>query len=342
MHKKINPNIFRVSIKTDWNTKFIEKKKTELNIFIFYKNEIYNFIFLFFIKYGLKINNFKLYYKKRLVHIFINYSIINFFQRKENFFVWKLINKQQNFNLSKSYNLLLKNYFTFNLIINSYNLIKIKFINKFIFINLVFKRINFIKFVQIFKFKFKNIQEIDLINKFSNKILGNLQLYLNNKTVIKITITQTIKNISLKFLLKHSKRKLLFQVFKFKKFEKINKTFKFSLNFINILLNTKKISIIIMEYLNFLLNNHNSFKNLNFFLKLFENLLKQFLVKFTNIKGILIILNGNLNKSPRAIQRVIQIGLIINNSKINNNIDFYKFTFFTLKGTVGSKIFIKY
>ena len=38
----------------------------------------------------------------------------------------------------------------------------------------------------MFKFKFKNMKEIYLINNFSNKLLINLQIFLNNKTNIYI------------------------------------------------------------------------------------------------------------------------------------------------------------
>ena len=63
----------------------LSKKLIELNTFSFQRNEISNFIFLFFTKNRLNINDFKLYYKKKLIHIFVDYSVINFLQRKHLF-----------------------------------------------------------------------------------------------------------------------------------------------------------------------------------------------------------------------------------------------------------------
>ena len=345
MNKKINPAIFRISIKNDWNSKFIEKKLIELNTFIFQKNEISNFIFLFFTKNGLKINDFKLYYKKKLIHIFVNYSVINFLQRK-NLFLFNryclLPKLTDNLLFFKINSLILKKYFKNRYLINIYKLLKIKFTNESVFINLTLKRIDFLKFIHMFKFKFKNIKEIYLINNFSNKLLINLQIFLNNKTNIYITVKQVVKNSNLKLLLKNNKQKLLFKILKFRKFEKMNQFFTLNLNFVYILLNLQKKSALIMEFLNLWLNNYKNFKNLNFFFKFFENILIQFLLKFNTIKGITVVLKGNLNKSSRAVKKTIKIGQSINNSKINNNIDFYQRTFFTFKGTIGGKIFIKY
>ena len=45
-----------------------------------------------------------------------------------------------------------------------------------------------------------------------------------------------------------------------------------------------------MGFLNLWLNNYKNFKNETFF-KFFENILKQFLLKFNTIKGITVVLN---------------------------------------------------
>lgn len=345
MNKKINPLIFRISIKNDWTSKFIEKKIIELNTFIFQRDEIVNFTNRFFNKYGLIINNFKLYYKKNLIHIFINYNMIKFL-RKRNLFLSKNFNQHLKLSnhliLFKTSTLNLKKYFKNKYSIKISKLIKIKFINNSIFISLMPKRINFLKFIHVFKFKFKNIQEIYSVNNFITKLLINLQVFLNYKTNIFITVKQVDKNNNFKFLSQEKKRKLLFTVLKIRKFEKNNKFFAPNLNFIYIFKGLQKKSILILEFLNLLLNNSKNFKILNFFFKFFENTLKQFLLKFSIIKGIIIILKGNLNKTTRSIKKVIKIGNLINNLKINNNIDFNQKTFFTIKGTIGCKVFIKH
>ena len=237
----INPVIFRLSVKKDWNCKFIEKKLTELSIYIFQKTEIINFINLFFKRNGLKINNLKLYYKKTLIHIFIDYNVIKILT-KNIYFLNKKFNNLLNFNYNlfmfKKICFKLKQYLKNKNLKYIYKLIEIKFINinlllnKTIHIVKMVKRINLLKFIHFFKFKFKNLKENYFMNNFINKLIINLQLFLN-KIKIFIIIKQINKNSNLKFLLsKQKKLKLFLKIIKLRKFEKNNKFFNIVLNLI--------------------------------------------------------------------------------------------------------------
>ena len=75
MSQKTNPIIFRLGIKNSWASKYLEKKPQESTIFSYNDLEIRKYIDLFFKKYGLKLLNCKLYYKKNALHLFLVYDI---------------------------------------------------------------------------------------------------------------------------------------------------------------------------------------------------------------------------------------------------------------------------
>lgn len=75
MSQKVNPTILRLGIKNEWFSKYFEKKSQELTTYSFNDLEIRKFIDLFFKNYGLTLIDYKLYYKKSSLHLFIIYDI---------------------------------------------------------------------------------------------------------------------------------------------------------------------------------------------------------------------------------------------------------------------------
>ncbi len=345
MVSKINPIILRVAIKNEWKLQFIEKKSVEHCLFIFQKNELVSFIYLFLYKNGLKINNLKMNYQKTFLHFFIDYSFIFkknlfHFQSKFNPIHSKLVTNKVNTRFLNL--LLLDRYFKNKYRVIVLKLLKFKFAKKLIFMNHKPRRLSLLKFIYFFKFKLKTTRQFHFINNFSNNLCLSLQAFLRYKPKICITVKQTIKNCSVKFFTRENKHKLFFAILKMHKFEKVNLFFIFYFKLILILINLQNKSVFIREFLNLLLSNYRNFKKLNFYFKFLTELLTQFLLKFNQIKGITIKLKGNINKSTRAVKKVVNIGQSMNNLTINNNIEYLQHRFFTLKGTIGCEIFIKY
>lgn len=345
----INPIIFRLGIKQDWNLKFIYKKRFDLINYSFKNLEIINFIQLFFKKYGIVIDNLKIYYKYNDIKLYIIYSFITF--------IYEKINYKKNINQINYYNQTLstKKLLLFNskiLTVKSY--VKLKYLKKFykqisksnyiffnnIIINYIINRSNLFKFIDLIKFQFINLKQNFLLNKFINKFIISLKLFLNNKTNLILIFKQSIKNIDSKYLFIIKKQIFLLNILKLRKYNKLN-SFKFFINLIYYSLKLKKKVFNISEFLNNNFPNIKKIKLVNTFLKFIEQLFKLFFYKLNYIKGITIVLNGNFSKNKGATKNFIIIGDKLNNLKINNNLDYKELLIFTIKGTVGIKIFIK-
>lgn len=345
----INPIIFRLGIKQDWNLKFVYKKRFDLINYSFKNLEIINFIQLFFKKYGIGIDNLKIYYKCNDIKLYIIYSFITF--------IYEKINYKKTINQINHYNQVLsaKKLFLFNskiLTVKFY--IKLKYLKKFykqtsknnyiffnnLIINYIINRFSIFKFITLIKFQFMNLKQNFLINKFLNKFIISLKLFLNNKTNLIIIFKQLIKNINSKGLFIIRKQIFSLNILKLRKYSKLN-SFKFFVNLIYYSLNLKKKVFNISEFLNSNFPNIKKPKFVNIFLKFIEHLFKLFFYKLNYIKGITIIFNGNFSKNKGATKSSIIIGDKLNNLKINNNLDYKELLCFTIKGTVGIKIFIK-
>ena len=91
MGQKINPNIFRVNNRHNWNYKYCEKKSTETSIYTYKNLEIENFITNFFKMHGLIIHEIKIYHFNSTLHVFVSYFLtpktifeINFDNKNQN------------------------------------------------------------------------------------------------------------------------------------------------------------------------------------------------------------------------------------------------------------------
>jgi len=179
MSKKVNPNIFRLGIKNNWDSKYFEKKAQELAIISFNELQIEKFLKLFFNNYGLNLKSCKFYYKKNILHLFISYEIL----------------------ISKFKYLLLKNIKQQKIkILNLKLLNNIKLLNKFYIrdknlINFKFKRLFKIKTKRNLSFYFLKYL-IKTQKKFKIIYQNNLKLknYFNKKLVLIITKKNKLLN----------------------------------------------------------------------------------------------------------------------------------------------------
>lgn len=346
----INPIIFRLGIIKDWNLKFMEKKHTDLSNYYFNGSEILDYIYIFFNKYTFKVSNIKLYYSKNSIKLYIIFYISNISLKKLNIkmnkaiFSYELKLKLHSqlviFNVQFSG---FKSYIKLKHLKQIFKYIKNKDKNWFFFknlvINYIFCRLNIFKFLCFVKHKYINFKYRFLLNKFFNKLLISLKYFLNNKTCIVIIFKQLIKNMDSKPFFKTSKQLLMFYILKLRKFDKLI-SFKTILNLLYYSSIFGSKAIIISYILSSKLPNIKETKNVNLFFKFFENILKLFFIKLNIIKGLKVILKGNLTKNKRASKVTITIGDIVNNSKISNNLTLDKTTCFTSKGTLGIKTYI--
>ena len=169
----------------------------------------------------------------------------------------------------------------------------------------------------------------------TNVITPSLNIYIKNK-IINVKAISVNKN----FETSVKKNKKMFNEFKntqrlFKKFFRI----KWQKELIKLLFiscctqySSKLIANTISYYINKQKKKHNYL--LFVFKKTFNTLIKS---KFSNIKGIKIIITGRFNGAPRAKKRIIQIGTI-SLQNLNNNINYFNSVSYTSNGTLGVKV----
>jgi len=336
----INPIIFRLGKNKNWHNKIIEKKTIELKNYTFRKSQLITYVYIYFKKYKLLINNLVIYYKKQFLNIFVNYNISNYnFIYKTNFLKIKIIKKLKlnnknnklslfNFNLKK-----LKQY-----LIYSY----IKKFNKYRYhrflITLDLKRLNIFKFIDFIKFKYVNLTLNFYFNNFINKFFYSLFLFFNRIRILKITLKQTINNYSYKNFKAVKKSTLFNLILNLRKFEKFN----FFYNLFNFLVSLVKLNFktkIITSFLACKLANIKKWYYIKKFLKFFETILFNYFMQQEKCLKIKIILKGIFIKNKRSSTQTIKTNGNINKSLINQNLDYYQNTCFTNKGTLGIKVF---
>ena len=76
MGQKTNQNILRLGQTKEWKSKYIEKKSNELFGYTFNYLEIQKFIYKFFEKNGLMVDNCKISQSENFLHIFVSYFIL--------------------------------------------------------------------------------------------------------------------------------------------------------------------------------------------------------------------------------------------------------------------------
>ena len=73
MTKKVNPIVFRLGVKNQWDSSFYEKKPQESSAFSYVSMQLNNFVKLILRRYGLELTNLKIYLKKNSLSLLITY-----------------------------------------------------------------------------------------------------------------------------------------------------------------------------------------------------------------------------------------------------------------------------
>lgn len=333
----INFNVFRIGVTKDWYFKSIEKKRNELKIYLFKLNQIQNFILIFFYYYGLKTYFIRLFYNKMTLYVYVNHSLIKLLIKNN---VVKTTYKSIPF-LFKIVNIASLLKFKRYIKIKHINLIRNSYINNQNFkFNFSIKNLNFVNITKYLKKKLQLNTLSYVCNFFLKKYFLSLSKFFNHKTLLYLIIKYIIKPNFNKQCVKTNIRSLSFNLLKLKKFEK-NNFFKLGLNntvkyFLSLNQNCANNIAVLIQ---FLIEQLNNLKNLNYLLNFIENLIKCFLIKVL-INGVLIKMKGNLSKNTRAIKKSLTIGRPISCVKINSQLDFHRLTIYTKKGTIGIKVFI--
>lgn len=379
MSKKINPNIFRLGIKNNWNSKYFEKKTQELAIISFNELQIQKFLKLFFNNYGLNLKSCKFYYKKTTLHLFIDYDLLilkfkylllknikqqkikmlnfNFFNilkkcyinNKSKKLILLKLKKNKNFYFLRYLNKIRKKFKT----IYQNNLKLKNYLDKKLLLTLnnkntpfnkkcyINKRLYFLKHKNMLQnIKIKNITQHVLVNLFIKKLLTFLNNFLKEINIL-LTLKQTNMNKIIK-ISKTSKKKLKVNIINLKNYQ-YNNFFEPGINLVyNFLKDKNNIAFLISTHLSYELSKLKNPKFFNFFLRYILNTLKHFCINSNILKGITISIKGNLGRKPRALTKNYIIGKKISKLKINTNLNFYQSTCYSKKGTFGVKTWVEY
>lgn len=356
MSRKINPILFKLGVKNQWNFKFIEKKIQESSFFNFILLEINKFFELIIKKSQMKLVNLKLYFKKFSIHVVVTYTYKNF-QLKQ--LEEKIKNKSfNNFNhLKTDAAFFMKNSKTLKLFLFFKQKIK-KLITSSLKLKTYFekaakqnlsissssllkKRLFFNKFYNIFLNKNKNLLAQKHLNYFINTKLATIKHFLKGKTNnLSITFKQLDKSTLRKITLK-TKKNLSFKILNLKKFEKLN-YYNTGLNLIYVFSKEKvNFAYLLCKFISNELSKLKTVKLLNTFLSFLKTVVTELLFRIkTFITGLEIKITGNLRRKPRALSKTFNFGKKISKIKLNNYLEYYKSTSFSKKGTLGVKVWL--
>ena len=315
MGQKTNPKIFQLEKTNDWQSKYFEKKITESSIYSKKDIEIRNFIYKFFKDHKITVNNCRLYYLNKSLHIFISYyQNFDYFSLKTNNNETKKTNIKKSstnckfYEIKKLKNLIKK---------NSLSLTQNKLISKTLK-------------------SFKNNTNLKT-KLFIKKLFEGLTIFTAKKSRIflilqplKYNLIKQITNKKVKDILKKKLGKLI-------KYQQ-NSFFKEGINILLICTSNKKSSKLLAQFIAVQLE---KLKRHNFFFKFIKSTLMLFKNNsFLKFKGIKIIIKGRLNGRPRARNKIIKISDGVSVLTINSIIDYAEEIAFTPNGTIGIKVWI--
>ena len=119
MGQKTNPQILRLGNIKEWEIRYLEKKSTELALYSFLGLEIEKFIYKFFEKQGLTVQNCKISFSNVSLHVFVAYiskpNTCNFLNKQNEKQKIKLKFKKTSLQNRKKKLKLLKKHINYNL-----------------------------------------------------------------------------------------------------------------------------------------------------------------------------------------------------------------------------------
>lgn len=342
MGQKTNPNILQLSKTNNWNSKYIEKTSKDFYLYTHKNLETKKFIYTFFKKNNLIVQNCRINYSNSNMSIFLSYhqsqdSILNISDtnKKQKIFVKKESQINVKNKLKKHFRVLksIKNYFNYNSLSYKQNTLKKKLELKRIFKVKRLKAINYYKNYLNLKTN-KNVNN-SLSKSFLKTLFNSLSEFyinLNNITIVLKPLNNNIyKNLKATQLLKVKESAV-----KLKKYQR-NEFFKEGVGVALSAVCNKNSSEMLANYTAI---NLKKLKKHNFFLRFLKTLLTVFVNRKSIIKGIKIKIKGRLNGRPRAKSKIIHIGKAMPLFKIKSTIGYAENTAYTSNGTLGVKVWI--
>lgn len=351
MGQKINPNIIRLGVFKNWNSKFFELNKEEHTTLNYQNMQIIDFLKKFFKNYKIEIHDIKLGYSNKNLYIYVSYYYTKkffIFMKKSTSFKLKkkkIKNKLKIKTKKKTVYNKINRYFNKKKIrkIIIYNLKRrsryrfyFRFKQSKVKFSLKHKRLKIISNYKIFNMK-KKIFNKTLLKKnfFINNLLETLTLFTKKKYNIKLLFQHVNKGITLK-LTKPEKNELRKKTLLLKQYSR-QPFFAEGVSTIITMLYFKKP---INSFLNYLSHQLRIQKRHKYFLVFLKRALNNLLTsKFSNTKGIKIIINGRFNKRPRARTESIIIGDVPVQT-FDKSIQYEEATAYTRDGTFGIKIWL--
>ena len=351
MGLKTNENILRLGKTKEWKSKYIEKKSNESSVFAFKDLELQKFIYKFFSQSGLSVNNCKITFSEKFLHIFVSYFTLptansSIYQDNSRQKIKISFKKKKSKRCNTKENALKKkisNYFIYNKKHFHENIYKIIGVNKYenvinhyYFIDKRFRRLALVNFYNDYS-DIKNYTNIAHLktNLFIKRLLKILNLFLGKKKAIRLSLEQLNNDSSILKTLSNKKKNLIItNLLKLRKFQK-NDFFKVGVTLIYCCVSSDKSSEMLAKYIAYYFK---IFKRHKFFLNFLKNTLKIFVNKnFSEIKRIKISIKGRFNGAPRAKKHVIEIGTPPSMT-LNSKINYSESTSFTSNGTFGIKV----
>ena len=350
MGQKTNPIILRIGKVCEWDSKYIEKKSSELPKQTFNNISIKCFLIKFFKDNGLKLNKLVVNQSENSLHIFIKYyvsldpSLHKKINKKKTKFIPKRKKKKRFKKLIKGVkryfnHYRLKRYFNYDRLkrnLKSSRLIKTLIKNEQN--KLKTKRLVRVKFRKVSKLiqKYKTINSIEM-HSFTRKLFAHLKMFNNNISTIYLMLEQLNKNV--KRSIKKSRVKTLKNiVIKLRRYQRFN-FFKEGLN-VMMSVTRKKNSPALLA--NFIADQLGKVKRHNFFLRFIKSGLGLFThKKLSTLKGIKIKIKGRLNGRPRARHRILKIRKAIPVQTFQSKLNYSEATSFSKNGTLGIKIWLE-
>jgi hypothetical protein len=317
-------------------------KKNSLHLFIVYHTNTSKIkASIFSSMHKLKIKNLKI---KNLKYTFFknNYSkstqpafAFNSMRRLKNNFIFKTEN---NFKILKTYltarekslkiykNCLTLRAYLKKKVLNNHPVVKQR------------QRLHFLKYFNLLNSsKFKSFDQNTFINLFTKKLLTGLKTFLNNKVSVFLTLKQMNKNVSKNIALNEKKNTSL-NLVSLKRFQKNN----YFNSGINLLYNSscykENLTFIVSEYISQELSKLKKPKLFNFFFRFLAKSLKYFLIDSNLIRGMQIVVQGNLGRKPRASSKSYSVGKKIKKLSLNKYLQYSESVCYSRKGTLGIKV----
>jgi hypothetical protein len=330
----INPIIYRLGIKTEWFSKFINNKNSDLDNSNHSVAEVVYFVNLFFKKYGLQIDGLKLYYTKYNLKLFIIFNPIAISYKRSSFPIKLKKNKCVSFKC-----LLINNYLKYKhlaVLLNNIGNNNSKLLDK----TLLYNRLNMVVIIGLLRLKHLNLKQNFFINLFINKFTVIVKLFSDYKKSVTTIFKQLSRNTDSNMFYLIRKHHLIFNIIRLRKFDQLV-SYRTVFNLIYSSIKLKNKTVVLSNVLSLKLLSIKNLKHIGIFLKYIETLCILLLLRPGFVLGLKAVLTGNIYKNQRATQFILAIGQCINNSKINQNVGYNKSTCFTANGTLGIKVYIK-